>query len=113
MERAIAPGARAVRTPILTLGNRDWADVVEDTDNLPHDFGPKLRRAGNDLLDANALLERVETFQIASDEFFVDHGDANAGSIVLRRKTAALDDIDTEGLEVVGTYRLEISRRAL
>src|SRR5215469_9026650 len=87
------------------------SDVVEDAHDLPHNFGAELRRAGNDLLDGDALLQRIDAPQVTPEEFLVDHGDPHARCGVLRSEAAALDDIDAEGLEVVWRDRLEVDRR--
>ena len=57
--------------------------VVVGADDLPRDIGPELGYAGNELLDADALPERVFAFQKFVDEILVDQGDLDGGCGVL------------------------------
>ena len=81
--------------------------VMEDAHDLPFNGRSQLRLAGNDLLDRHALGEGIHALQVAPGEFLVDDGHAHAGRGVLRGEGTALEDIDAEGLEVVGGNGLE------
>ena len=47
-------------------------------DDLPRDGRPELGYAGNELLDADALPERVFAFEEFGDEILIDEGDFDA-----------------------------------
>jgi hypothetical protein len=87
--------------------------VVEDAHNLPLDRRPELLHAGNQLLDHNALLQRIGPLQIFPDKLFVDHRDLHAGREVLFSKCAAIHQPDAEGLEVVRRHHAEAGARPL
>ena len=80
---------------------------MEHADDLPFLRRTELGDAWNQLLDVDALLERVATFHIAADEGFVDHSDARrAGNIALIESRGRAQS-NAEGAEVSGSHHLE------
>ena len=77
------------------------ADVVVDTDDLPLDRGTELGDAGDELLDRDTLLERVDAFEVLLHEVFVDDGYFDARGGVLLGERAAIDNANAEGFEEV------------
>ncbi len=78
------------------------ADVVVDADDLPLDGRAEFGDAGDELLDGDALLERVDAFEVLLHEVFVDDGYFDAGGGVLIGEGAAIDYANAEGFEEVG-----------
>src|ERR1700719_1280086 len=97
----------------ILVANAERPDVVEYADDLPLDSRSQFRQARNNLLDRQSLLERVQTFQILFDKLLIDHCYAHAGGRVLTGERATLQDLNAEGLEILGCYGLKGRRGAL
>src|SRR5208282_5782704 len=87
--------------------------VSVDANNLPRDVRTELRNAGNQLLDVNALRQRIDAREIFLHEGFVHDGDVGAAGDVLLSYRASLVDSDPKGLEILWSHHVEASARAL
>jgi hypothetical protein len=83
------------------------SDIVIHADDLPLYGDTELGDAGDELLDRDALLERVHAFEVFLHEVFVDDGHFDARGSVLISEGAAIDDTDAERLEEVGRDHAE------
>ena len=118
-----------MRTPTVTLGKSDWAkgtSISGSSWRRPKErtlwktpticqstSWPQFGQAGNDLLDREALFERVQAFQILPNKLLIDHRDTHAGRGVLVGERPAAHNTNTEGFEVVRGDGLEGSKRPL
>ena len=82
-------------------------DVVIDADDLPLDGWAEFGDAGDELFDGDALLERVDVFEVLLHEVFVDDGYFDAGGGVLVGERTAIDHANAEGFEEVGRDHAE------
>src|SRR6266478_264701 len=100
----------SVRTRTLREGNIDLreavstnaaiVDVMVDPDDLPFDRRAQFGLAGDQLLDREALFERIEIREIFLDECVVDDGDGHIAGKVLTCENAALGNGYAEGTKV-------------
>src|ERR1700733_12465805 len=77
---------------------------MEYADNLPLDGWSQILHARNQLLDQEALLQRILSLEELPDEFFVYHRDLHTCRRILVGEVASADQPDAEGLEVVRRY---------
>ena len=85
--------------------------VTRNADDLPLDGRPQPRYAGDQLLDGEAVFQRVASVEVSVHEPLVHDGHAERACAILGRECAAFDDLDTERPEVLGRDHREAGAR--
>src|SRR5580704_863151 len=88
-------------------------DVIVDTDDLPFNRRTELGYARDQLLNEDALLQRIDAGKIALRKYLVHHSDAKTARQILIGEVTSLVYMDPKGLEELWRYHIESGARTL